>query len=111
MVTRHSIGTYGPMESVTATTSTGPGTEFPTVPFDTVAMSVLRASTAATGTEIQAQGSLDGVNWFALGATQTYTSTGVSVYVSTGSYLATTVRAAVLVHAATGTVTVSLTGR
>lgn len=108
MVTRSAIGTYGLMDSIVSSTSTGPGTSFPVATADNVAMSVTRASTAATGTQVQVQGSLDGTNWFTLGATQTYTSTGTSVYNSTGLYLATEIRANVVIHAATDVISVSL---
>ena len=99
------------MASVPATTVEGAGTEFPTVPYDTVAISVLRASTAAVATSIQAEGSLDGTNWFSLGAAQTYQTTGVTVYLTTGAFLTTYVRANVVAHTATGPVTVDISGR
>ena len=98
----------GLMPSLVATTSTGAGTGFGVPPTQTVAMQVTAASTAAVGTDIQMEGSLDGSFWFNVGAAQTYTSTGVSVYVSTGVFVATSIRASVVVHTATGTIAASL---
>ena len=99
----------GLMDSVVATTSTGAGSAFGVPPSSKVAMQVTRASTAAVGTQIKMEGSLDGVNYFDVGGTQTYATTGVTVYVSTGDYLLTSVRASVVVHTATGTIAAAIT--
>lgn len=102
------IQARGLLASVAATTATGAGTAFGVQPTEKVAMQVTAASTAATGTQVKIEGSLDGTNWFDVGGTQTYTSTGTSIYVSTGTFVATVVRANVVVHAATGTIAASL---
>ncbi len=111
MVNRRSLGTHGTMETISATTILGTGTVFGVVPMDTVAISTLRNSTAAVGTAVIAQGSLDGTNWYSLGASQTYTTTGVTVYLATGAYLANYVRAELTAHTATGTISVNIAGK
>lgn len=111
MVTRRSIGNYGSALSVDDTTSTGPGAATSVVPSDQVAISTLRTSTAAVATAVQAQGSLDGANWFPLGAAQSYQTTGVTVYLTTGAYLVTHVRANVNAHSATGPISVNIVAR
>ena len=111
MVNRRSLGTHGTMATIPATTITGVGTGFGVVPMDTVAISTLRNSTAAVATAVIAQGSLDGTNWYNLGASQTYQTTGVTVYLATGAFLATYVRAELTAHTATGTISVDIAGR
>ena len=104
------IQSRGTLTSVTATTATGAGTAFPTQPTQMVAMQVTAASTTAFFTQVQVkmEGSLDGTNWFDVGATQTYAAIGTSVYVSTGAFILTQMRANVVTHTATGTIEVSL---
>lgn len=97
-----------PVVSLDATTSTGPGAAYGVPPTQLVATQVTRASTAAVATTVTVQGSIDGTNWFALGAQQSYTSTGSSVYVSTGTYLVSHVRANIGAHTATGPVTATI---
>ena len=111
MVNRRSLGTHGSMATIPLTTATGAGTSFGVVPLDTVAISTLRTSTAAVATAVIAQGSLDGDNWYSLGASQTYQTTGVTVYLATGAFLATYVRANMTAHTATGTISVDIVGR
>ncbi len=111
MVTRRSLGTHGSMATIPATTVEATGAEFGVVPLDTVAISTLRASTAAVASAVIAQGSLDGSNWFDLGASQEYQTTGVTVYLATGPFLVTYVRAELTAHTATGTVSVDIVGK
>jgi hypothetical protein len=94
------------MASVVNTTSTGPGTSFGIPTSDAVAISTVRTSTAAVATSVQAQGSLDGTNWYSLGAAQTYQTTGVTVYLTTGAFLTNFVRVNVGAHTATGPISV-----
>ena len=98
----------GLLTSVAATTEVGAGTAFGVQPIEKVAMQVVHGSTAATPTQVKIEGSLDGTNWFDIGATQSYNTAATSIYVSTGSFVATVVRANVVVHAATGTVQAGL---
>ena len=98
----------GLLTSVAATTATGAGTVFGVPPTEKVAMQVTHGSTAATPTQVKMEGSLDGVNWFDIGAAQSYATAATSVYVSTGSFIATNIRANVTAHTSTGTVLVSL---
>lgn len=99
------------MTSIDDTTSTGPGQSFDVPPVDTVAISTVRSSTAAVATQVQAQGSLDGTNWYSLGAAQTYQTTGVTVYLTTGTFLATHVRVNLDTHTATGPISVAIAAR
>ena len=108
MVIARQRANFGILNSVVDTTSTGVGASFSIVPTDTVAIQTLRNATAATGTEIQTQGSLDGSHWFSLGAAQTYATTGITVYLTTGAFLASFVRANVNLHTSTGAVTVDI---
>lgn len=90
------------------TTSTGASAGYSLPAGATLAaMQVTRASTAAVATSVTLQGSLDGANWFNLGAAQTFQSTGVSIYVSTGSYATGWLRANVGAHSATGPISVA----
>lgn len=89
------------------TTSTGPSASYTlSHPSDLVAMQVTRTSTAAVATTVTLQGSIDGNNWVSLGAQQSYTSTGTSIYVSTGTYLVGQIRVTVGAHSATGAISV-----
>ena len=102
------IQARGLTQSVAATTATGAGTTISTPPTQTVAMQVTHTSTAATATDVKIEGSLDGTNWFDIGATQSFTTATTVVYVSTGTFVASLVRANVTAHTSTGTVTASL---
>lgn len=89
------------------TTSTGPSASYTlSHPSEKVAMQVTRTSTAAVATAVTLQGSIDGNNWISLGAQQTYSSTGTSIYVSTGNYLVGQIRANIDAHTATGAISV-----
>lgn len=102
------IQARGLTESVAATTATGAGTSISVPPTQLVAMQVTHGSTAAVATAVKIEGSLDGTNWFDIGAGQAYTAAATSVYVSTGTFIASVVRANVTAHTSTGTVSASL---
>lgn len=103
-----SIQARGLMASVVATTATGAGQAFGVQPTEKIAMQVTHTSTAAIATQVKLEGSFDETNWFDIGAAQSYNTAATSVYVSTGSFIATTIRANVTAHTSTGTVAASL---
>lgn len=94
-------------KSVVATTSTGPGTALAGV-FTAAALSITRTSTGTVAAQLQ--GSVDGINYFNLGANQSAAVAGNAVYRSTGTFLYTYLRANVTTHAATGEVTAWVVG-
>lgn len=108
MTVGQSIQTRGLLASVVATTATGAGTDFGCPPTQTVALQGTHTSTAAVATTVQIEGSLDGANWFNIGAAQSYATAATAIYVSTGSFVATVVRANVTAHTSTGTISASL---
>lgn len=99
------------MISVPASTATGPGTAFSLDrPAGTVAMEVVRP-VASTAT-VRIEGSISGDSWVTLGAAQNFSSTGTTIYVSTGTFVVGWVRANVVTNGSTNQdLTVTLIAR
>lgn len=88
------------MISVAASTATGAGTSFPLdSPANLVAMQVVRPTNSTCTVRIE--GSIAGDTWVTLGAAQNFSSTGSTIYVSTGTYLVGKVRAFVATNGST----------
>jgi hypothetical protein len=97
--------------SVPASTATGAGRSFSlNAPATLVAMEVHRpASSTAT---VRVEGSVSGDHWVTLGASRNLSSTGTTIFVSTGSYVVGWVRANVVTNGSTNQdLTVSLIAR
>lgn len=88
------------MISVPASTATGPGTAFALErPASRVAMQVVRPLNSTC--TVRVEGSVAGDAWVTLGAAQNFSSTGSTIYVSTGTYLVGKVRANVVTNGST----------